>query len=549
MKTLFDMASRKKQGRDSEWVRIRYHLYQKIQAQVQSLLGKESPGVKKYRSAYDREFRGSWTTATKAALQKSIQSASMVMIGDFHAVQQSQRTQLRVLESLPKNRPVVLAVEFLPWARQKETEKFLGGELSEREFLAAVKWDETWGFSWDHYRPLVEWARKRRVPFYGLNRIYPHRDARTLQLRDRFSAEVLANLRERHPDALIVVIYGDLHLATPHLPHEVKKRSGREKMIRVFQNSERIYFELMDRGLDLKVDLVRLGEEKFCVLSVPPWVKWQNYLHTLETHLIKSSVFTDESIDYSDHVEQYLNLLAEEFDVPVESGAFEIYSAEEPAGNFWSRLEKKLSPKDLRWFRALIESSTSFLLPEHGLGYLARPSVNHAAQLAMGALYAQAGGWKTYPRRMPQDFLRLIWLEAILYFGSKLINPRRKTDTLLDIRTSLATRLSSDQSREILQLALSQKLAEVRMLEGATTFRMVFRPSRNSSYRESARLLGGMIGEKIYSAYREKLLPRKEFQKWLRTDLGRGNFSVFYFEMLELIESFPEPFLSKREKL
>jgi len=560
-----NQSSKKKA--DHEWIRIRYHLYQKTHAQVQRMLGEESLGLKKYRASYEKECKGNWLVSTRTDLRKEVAASTLVLLGDFHALKQSQRTQLRVMQSYHewnqkqrKKQGIVLAVEFFSWIHQAKLEKYLKDQMSESEFLTIIEWGKSWGFPWSHYLPLISWAKALSIPIYGINKKQTQRDASSLRYRDRYSAEVLANIREKHPDSIIFVIYGDLHLAGPHLPREIEGRLRQEKTLKIFQNSEKIYFELMDRGLDLKVDVVRLAEKKFCILSVPPWVKWQTYLNVLESYLIREG-FAEEEVDYTDQIEQYLKLYTEEFGIPLPEGSSEVFTTTDegrqrapgppisPPISLWRKLEKAVPRNLLADYKYMIENSQSFYIPEIAGSYLAKPSVNHFSELAMGTIYARLSGWKQRPPAGPIHFSRLIWLEAVLYFGTKVVNPRRKTDMIRDIQQSLALRVTNNESREILQLALRRKIFEKGLREGQEVKLPPAVKIRRSSYIEAARLLGGMLGEKLYFAYHEGLVSTEKLLEWLRQDLSRGQFEKFYFAFLKQIDSYPDPFVSKKEKL
>jgi hypothetical protein len=69
------------------------------------------------------------------------------------------------------------------------------------------------------------------------------------------------------------------------------------------------------------------------------------------------------------------------------------------------------------------------------------------------------------------------------------------------------------------------------------------------SYREAARLLGGMLGEKLFNAYKKNLISKFSVLELLKKPLETENFKDVYYELVEMIETFPEPFSSKKDKL
>ncbi|RZJ31194.1 MAG: FAD-binding protein [Chryseobacterium sp.] len=95
----------------------------------------------------------------------------------------------------------------------------------------------------------------------------------------------------------------------------------------------------------------------------------------------------------------------------------------------------------------------------------------------------------------------------------------------------------------------NQKMQDLMAVSNRPQVRNPFVPKRRSSYLLAARLLGGMMGERLYGAYRKKLLSKQTLTSFLRKSLKEENFNIAYYEMMEIIESLPAPFRSKREKM
>lgn len=541
-----------------KWIRIRKELYLQMQRQVRHRLGEDTPELMRYHKTYNKEFLKKWTASNKEALWEQVSQSQVVMMGDFHALHQSQKAQLRILRSLPKGRKVVLAVEFFEAADQEKIDKYLSGKISEKEFLKSVQWQSKWGFPWEHYRPLMRWAQKHKISVRGLNKSYKKRTAMTLKSRDVFAGKKIAELVQEFPDHLVFVIYGDLHLAAPHIPEETTKILGKpfaKKILRIFQNSESIYFQLLNKELEASTDLVRLSQNIFCLMSVPPWVKWQNYLMYLEQTYDLGLRYEDEDddddddeqLDYTDHVGRYVKIIAEELGLDVSVDALSVYTARD--SSFWMQARESYDVKTLRWIEAMIGEGMSFYLPEIKAAYLARATVNHAASLAMRYIHAQKSAMARLPMDVPSDFLSLIWLEGTAYFGSKIINHKRKTDTIADIKASLATRGPSELGKEALQLALAQKMHELMVITGVPGHRLQAKPRKKWSYMIAAQLLGGMLGERLYNGYRKKMVSTTTLRHFLSKPVDSKHFQVAYYDMLEVIESLPTLFHSKKEKL
>jgi len=426
----------------------------------------------------------------------------------------------------------------------------MAGKVSEREFLKSIEWSKKWGFPWDHFRPLVRWAQENKVAVFGLNRSVRKRTAASLRSRDLFAAQKLQNILKSHPEAIVFAIYGDLHLAQSHIPGAVVKLMGpgfKKKIFRLFQNSEKIYFQLLEKELESSVDVVELGKDAFCLLNVPPWVKWQNYLMYLEQTYDLGLYDEGESIDYTDHISSYVKIISEELGKPLNCDDLSVYTAQD--SQLWTKLQAHFGAKELAWIEILIEEENSFYIPELSIGYLARPTVNHAATLAAKYVHAK---WSQSTKsffEVRKDFLRQIWIEGLAYFGSKILNHKRKTDTVADLRAALTSRGVTGSGKEPLMLALHQKMQDLMAVSNRPQVRNPFLPKKKSSYLLASRLLGGMMGERLYGAYRKKLLSKETLASFLRRSLVEENFNLAYYEMMEIIESLPAPFRSKKEKM
>ncbi|MFZ4403390.1 MAG: ChaN family lipoprotein [Pseudobdellovibrionaceae bacterium] len=535
----------------NKWIQIRKDLTQALEQQVKSLLGENSPDLAAYNSEYQKEFKKKWKISSKKEILQSFSVSQLVLLGDFHALQQSQKSHLRLLrEFVQKRKSLVLALECFSVDDQHKLDKYMTGRWNEKDFLKSIQWQKQWGFPWENIRPLMRWLQKHKVPVYGLNIKDNSSSKKTLRERDHFAALKIKDILEIHPDHLPIIIYGDLHLARPHLPKQLLKVLGpsvMKKTLRVFQNSEKIYFELLKTEKESTTDVVHLGKHDFCLLNVPPWVKWQNYLMYLEKTYDRGLKSKEDDIDYTDHVGRFVKLLAEDLGCQVKLTELSVYNTKDK--NFWSQLQKKLSNKDLKVIEFFIETQRSFYLPSVQIAYLARASVNHAAHLAMLFLRQQLTQEKHNYLNMPQDFLRQIWLETISYLGSKMINPKRKTDTLFDIKLAMTSGPGAQIESEALKLALSQKMRELILLSGRQYSRAAYVPKKRKSYFIAAELLGGMLGEKIYNGFHRKMINMDLIRTLVLKSVAYDGFELAYYEILEIIEALPEPFKSKQERL
>jgi uncharacterized iron-regulated protein len=121
---------------------------------------------------YTREGR----LATLDDLVAATRMADVVFLGEYHddpgahALEKSLLVALMPLANQPPVRPVALSLEMFDVDVQLVLNEYTQGLVRERDFLAASR---PWGNYANDYRPLVEFARARRVPVVATNA--PHR--------------------------------------------------------------------------------------------------------------------------------------------------------------------------------------------------------------------------------------------------------------------------------------------------------------------------------------------------------------------------------------
>ena len=512
-------------------------LYEKAVAKVSSLLGPEAKDLSRYRLRFEKTFdKKGWQSSHRNELLEKIESSDVVFFADFHALAQSQRGHLRILKMLRKKRRRILFIEFIEQKYQKTLEQYLANKITEKVFLEKVKWHKNWTFPWVNYRPLLDWARQEKIEVFAVNKYIRERSSQTLQKRDIFAAKQIASIMKKNPKSQALVIFGELHLAEQHLPAFVSQniQIPMNDMALVFQNSEKLYFQMQKSGKEIQTEVLRRDENYFCVLNVEPWVKWQTYLHFLESTLIQDE--EGEDVDPTELVVKYLKILAALLKLKVKVDHFSIYLPQD------SGLKKILMQKTLK---ELMKEGESFFNPENQVGVLSKTHENYCATMAMAILHWQYA--KTQKLSIQaKDFHVLIWNSAIEYFGSKLLNPKRKASTLFDLKEASEARNAS----EAMLIAYDYKLLEQALLRQNKI--QLIRPQKakkQTSYYTAGRILGALIGEKIYTGYYNGMISLPTIHRMLTKKPEDPRFIQFYFEVLSLIDSIPESFQKKNERL
>ncbi len=95
---------------------------------------------------------------------------SVVLLGENHINREHHRWQLQTLAALYTLRPdMVIGFEMFPRRVQAVLDKWIAGELEEKEFLREVQWNLVWSFDASLYLPLFHFARMNKIPMRALN--------------------------------------------------------------------------------------------------------------------------------------------------------------------------------------------------------------------------------------------------------------------------------------------------------------------------------------------------------------------------------------------
>jgi len=118
---------------------------------------------------------GMWITSKGdshdvAAITHTLSKTKVVLLGEDHDNPEHHRWQLQTMSAIYALEPgMVLGFESFPRSTQKILDKWVAGEINEKDFLEAVDWEKIWRFNKDFYMPMFHFARMNRIPMYALN--------------------------------------------------------------------------------------------------------------------------------------------------------------------------------------------------------------------------------------------------------------------------------------------------------------------------------------------------------------------------------------------
>ncbi|MGA2358258.1 MAG: ChaN family lipoprotein [Terriglobales bacterium] len=231
---------------------------------------------RKYLRDFREAYRSYQKVLTPSDVRHEVANAGIVLVGDYHALPNSQRYLASLLRD-PElhHRPVVLGVEPIFSRDQHILDEWFRAEIDEDELRQRIRFELDWGYDWPPFYELLSAARDRGASIYGLD-CMPREDLRKIGARDRHAADKIAELRRQHPDALIVVLFGESHLAPQHLPALLQQRLPAEPMLTVLQNVDALYWHAAGEARD-HVEAVEVKEHVLCVFNATPLEKYENY--------------------------------------------------------------------------------------------------------------------------------------------------------------------------------------------------------------------------------------------------------------------------------
>src|SRR5256714_4272609 len=237
----------------------------------------DSHSRRKYLREFNQAFQNYRSVLDREQLQEALRSADVILIGDYHALPTAQRYAASLLEqrALSGDRPVVLGLETIFARDQHIVDEWWRREIEEAEFRERIRFDLDWGYDWAPFYDLLLPARDHAEAVYGLD-CMPREDLRKIGARDRHAALKLAEIRQRHPEAAIFVLFGESHLAPSHLPSELRAQMPDAKILTVLQNIDALYWRAAGEQAD-KVEAVRVDEGTICTFNATPLEKYESY--------------------------------------------------------------------------------------------------------------------------------------------------------------------------------------------------------------------------------------------------------------------------------
>ena len=451
---------------------------------IQTDIGEIHPSPsRKYIQEFSEEFDTFESVCQPEEILRGILKANLVWVGDYHALAASQMLVVELLKTVSQRKAnIAVAVEPVFARSQESLDRWMSGKISEQEFLERIRYHEEWGCEWTGYKAIFETARELRVPVYGVD-CHPRNDMRSIGRRDLGVARRIARLMQENPTQTLIVVFGESHLASNHLPARVRAILGRKGIaprdLVLLQNVDALYWKLQESGL-VEARAVRVHEGCYCVFNATPIEKYESF-------------------------RQYLNKCIEE----------------DSSGD-WSLLAQ-----------TLLEVMTEFLAIKKNESMVDHMPVIDGIQVSTAAeefarrIHQACRGEleKRIERAAQDEFFVKVIENGLGYFCSKLLDSSR------DGIESLAERVLSqiganDQLTRAIELLVHPSRRPGSQHFAALRCAIEARAGKQKTMRMLEQLLGYALGRRLYHAYLQSRISRKEIQALFHDPLNKPQRSL-----------------------
>ncbi|HEC97449.1 MAG TPA: PDZ domain-containing protein [Nitrospirae bacterium] len=109
------------------------------------------------------------TTGLDAVIRK-IKDSRVIFVGEMHTAYEDHVVQYEIIRRLFRDgRKLVIGMEMFQRPFQKYLDQYIQGDITEGEFLRKTEYFKRWGFDYNLYRDILQYARANRIPVIALN--------------------------------------------------------------------------------------------------------------------------------------------------------------------------------------------------------------------------------------------------------------------------------------------------------------------------------------------------------------------------------------------
>jgi uncharacterized iron-regulated protein len=109
-------------------------------------------------------------TSQQQQIISQLQTAKVVYLGETHDRESDRQQQLAIIQTLfNQNSRLAIGMEMFQRQMQPVLDRYLAGKITATELRQQSEFDRRWGYQWESYLPILEFAKANRVPMIALN--------------------------------------------------------------------------------------------------------------------------------------------------------------------------------------------------------------------------------------------------------------------------------------------------------------------------------------------------------------------------------------------
>ncbi|RKH90874.1 hypothetical protein D7Y21_04760 [Corallococcus sp. AB045] len=474
-------------------------LFRRQRAQIARVVEGRTEAFRAYEARYRRRTSTYQRVVPLTHVYQRIAASDLVYVGDYHTLPLAQQTYLDLAErALASGRRVVLALECVEGRHQAALDAYLAGRLPERTLMSRLGHGPTPGFGpGAGIRAVLAFAKRLKLQVAAIDR--RAQGERSLALRDAFAAERIARVARAEDVPLVMVLVGQFHAAPCHLPAQVERALGdahpRRGLV-VYQNAEGLWWRLAREGRLGSAEAVELADGALCLMNASPVLCQQSFLDYLEAEGDDAPLLDRSAAERFRDMAELIGGLA---GVPVgrELDSVEVTTAAD--GDVLARIRRRgrFTQAELSQLRKHILSRESGYIPRARTAWLASLSLNHAAEEAAHFVrHCAVGDAMDAPRGASEAFYARCLEEALGFFGSKLINPRRTCPNVAEWAKRFGE--ARGLERQIAAFVLAHKATESEAPDEAVKLLPL---RRDRLFHGVSHALGYLLGDSLYRAF------------------------------------------------
>jgi len=133
----------------------------------------------------------------------TLKGYDVILVGEIHTDENDHRIQLSVLQDFYRyDKKIIVGMEMFQQQFQQYLDDYIDGKISEKEFLEKTEYKKRWGFDFNYYKAILDFARENRIRVVALN----------------IPSEVLKDIKEK----------GIENINSDYLPKPIPKLSKQE---------------------------------------------------------------------------------------------------------------------------------------------------------------------------------------------------------------------------------------------------------------------------------------------------------------------------------